>query len=136
MRLNISIQQYDKPLLFICLALCAFGTIMLYSASWNESFVRSGGSTESLFLKGHLIRVLLGFICMFIFLLIDYRSLKLIAPYLLIVSFLLLIFTKSYYLLVGNAKPARWLSIGGFSIQTSDIALLTLIIFLSYYLYQ
>ena len=55
MRLNISIQQYDKPLLFICLALCAFGTIMLYSASWNESFVRSGGSTESLFLKGQIL---------------------------------------------------------------------------------
>ena len=100
MRLNISIQQYDKPLLFICLALCAFGTIMLYSASWSQSFIRSGGSTESLFLKGHLIRVLLGFICMFIFLLIDYRSLKLIAPYLLIVSFLLLIFTiKDFHLL-------------------------------------
>ena len=88
MRLNISIQQYDKPLLFSCLALCAFGTIMLYSASWGQSFIRSGGLTESLFLKGHLIRVFLGFICMFIFLLIDYRSLKLIAPYLLIVSFL------------------------------------------------
>ena len=136
MRLNISIQQYDKPLLFICLALCAFGTIMLYSASWGQSFIRSGGLTESLFLKGHLIRVLLGFICMFIFLLIDYRSLKLIAPYLLIVSFLLLIFTKSYYILLGNTKPARWLSIGGFSIQTSDIARLSLIIFLSYYLDQ
>ena len=36
----------------------------------------------------------------------------------------------------GNARPARWLSIGGFSIQTSDIARLSLIIFLSYYLDQ
>ena len=136
MRLNISIQQFDRPLLFTCLILCGFGTIMLYSASWNESFIRSGGLTESLFLKGHLIRILLGFICMFSFLLIDYRSLKLIAPYILIISFILLVFTKSYYLLIDNPKPARWLSIGGFSIQTSDIARLSLIIFLSYYLDQ
>ena len=50
MRLNITIQQYDKPLLFTILFLSAFGTIMLYSASWNESYIRSGGLTESLFL--------------------------------------------------------------------------------------
>ena len=136
MRLNISIQQYDRPLLFVCLFLCAFGTIMLYSASWNESFMRSGGSTDSLFLKGHLIRMALGFCCMFIFLLIDYRSLKLIAPYLLIFSLLLLISTKAYHLILGNTKPARWLSIGSFSVQTSDIARLSIIIFLAYYLDQ
>ena len=136
MRLNISIQQYDKPLLFVCLFLCAFGTIMLYSASWNESFVRSGGSTDSLYLKGHLIRIALGFCCMFAFLLFDYRSLKLIAPYLLIFSLLLLISTKGYHLILGNSKPARWLSIGSFSVQTSDIARLSLIIFLAYYLDQ
>ena len=63
---------------------------MLYSASWNESFMRSGGSTDSLFLRGHLIRMVLGFCCMFVFLLIDYRSLKLIAPYLLITSIVVL----------------------------------------------
>ena len=136
MRLNISIQQYDRPLLFVCLFLCAFGTIMLYSASWNESFMRSGGSTDSLFLRGHLIRMALGFCCMFVFLLIDYRSLKLIAPYLLIFSLLLLMSTKAYHLILGNTKPARWLSIGSFSVQTSDIARLSLIIFLAYYLDQ
>ena len=136
MRLNISIQQYDRPLLFVCLFLCAFGTIMLYSASWNESFMRSGGSTDSLFLKGHLIRMALGFCCMFVFLLIDYRSLKLIAPYLLIFSLLLLMSTKAYHLILGNTKPARWLSIGSFSVQTSDIARLSIIIFLAYYLDQ
>ena len=71
MRLNISIQQYDKPLLIVCLFLCAFGTIMLYSASWNESFIKSGGITESLYLKAHLIRVFIGFVCMLIFLILE-----------------------------------------------------------------
>jgi len=136
MRLNISIQQYDRPLLMVCLFLCAFGTIMLYSASWNESFIRSGGSTESMFLKAHIMRVLIGFIFMFIFLILDYRSLKIIAPYLLILSFLLLIVTKSYFLIVGNHRPARWLNLGFVSIQTSDIARISLIIFLAYHLDQ
>ena len=69
---------------------------MLYSASWNESFVRSGGSTESMYLKAHLMRVLIGFVFMFIFLILDYLSLKIIAHNLIIISFILIIVTKSY----------------------------------------
>ena len=134
MRLNITIQHYDKPLLFSILFLCAFGTIMLYSASWNESYIRSGGLTESLFLKGHLKRITLGFFCLFISLLIDYRSLKPVAPYFLMISISLLIMTKGYYLIHGINSPARWLNLGIIVIQTSDIARLSLIIFLAYYL--
>ena len=136
MRLNISIQQYDKPLLMVCLFLCAFGTIMLYSASWNESFIQSGGLTESMYLKAHAMRIFIGFIFLLIFLILDYRNLKIIAPYLLITAFLLLLITKGYYLIVGNYRPARWLNVGSFSIQTSDIARMSLIIFLAYYLDQ
>ncbi len=134
MRLNISIQNYDKPLLFSILVLCAFGTIMLYSASWNESYIRSGGLTDSLFLKSHLARVFLGFLSLFTFLIIDYRNIKTIAPYFLIVSLGLLIITKGYYLINGIISPARWLNLGIISIQTSDVARLSLIIFLAYYL--
>ena len=134
MRLNISIQDYDKPLLFSVLVLCAFGTIMLYSASWSESYVRSGGLTDSLFLKGHLARVFLGLLCLFTFLLIDYRSLKNIAQYFLIFSLCLLVITKGYYIINNISSPARWLKLGLFSFQTSDIARFSLIIFLAYYL--
>ncbi len=136
MRLNISIQHYDKPLLVSVLFLCAFGTIMLYSASWNESYIRSGGLTESLFLKNHLKRISIGFLCLFAALIFDYRNLKPIASYLLAVSLILLIITKGYYLINGIKSPARWLNLGFFSFQTSDIARLSLIIFLSYYLDQ
>ena len=136
MRLNISIQQYDKPLLFSVLFLSAFGTIMLYSASWNESYIISGGITESLFLKNHLKRISIGFLCLFVALVNDYRNLKLIASYLLVVSLILLIITKGYYLINGIMSPARWLNVGFFSVQTSDIARLSLIIFLAYYLDQ
>ena len=134
MRLNITIQNYDKPLLFSILFLCAFGTIMLYSASWNESYIRSGGLTESLFLEGHLKRIILGFFCLFLFFLIDYKNLKPIAPYFLTISIALLIMTKGYYLIRGINSPARWLYLSGLSIQTSDVARLSLIIFLAYYL--
>ena len=54
----------------------------------------------------------------------DYRNLKSIASYLLAVSLILLIITKGYYLINGMKSPARWLNLGLFSVQTSDIAII------------
>ena len=134
MRLNITTQHYDRALLLAILFLCAFGTVMLYSASWNESYIRSGGLTESLFLKNHIKRIILGFTMLFLFLKIDYKNLKSIATYFLIVTFFLLIITKLYYKILGINSPARWLYLGFFSIQTSDVARLSLMLFLAFYL--
>ena len=64
---------------------------------------------------------------------IDYRNLKIAAKYLLIGSIALLLITKLSYLLQGNSSPARWLYLGSYSIQTSDIARLAMIIFLAAY---
>ena len=108
---------------------------MLYSASWYESFSTTHGRTEMLFLQNHLKRLLVGVFFLFGFLILDYRRLKRIAPYLIITSILLLFVTKLYYLISFDDwyKPARWLYLGPFSIQTSDIARFSIIIFISYY---
>ena len=133
--IDLIIKQYDRKLLIYLSLLATIGTVMLYSASWYESFLYSNGYTEMLFFKNHLKRLLIGMTLLVMFLILDYRSLKKIAPYLIIFSFLLLILTKSIYLLKGHSwyKPARWLSIGLFSLQTSDIARFSIIIFISYY---
>ena len=48
------------------------------------------------------------------------------------------IFTESFglqaYIINSISSPARWLKVGIFSLQTSDVARLSLIIFLAYYL--
>ena len=133
--LDVLIQKYDRKLLLYLAIITVLGTVMLYSASWYESFSTTNGRTEMLFLQKHLKRLLVGVIFLFIFILIDYRSLKLVAPYLIFISIILLIITKVTYLLNGFSwyKPARWLYIGSFSIQTSDIARFSIIIFISYY---
>ena len=50
-------------------------------------------------------------------------------------SIILLIVTKLYYLGKGYSwyKPARWLYVGFFSIQTSDIARFSVILYMAYY---
>ena len=133
--IDLIIKQYDRRLLIYLAILASIGTIMLYSASWYESFLSSNGYTEMLFLKNHLKRLLIGMVFLIAFLIFDYRSLKQLAPFLIISSLFLLIITKSIYLLNGYSwyKPARWLSIGSFGFQTSDIARFSIIIYMAYY---
>ena len=133
--IDLFIQRYDRNLLaFLCI-LTIIGTVMLYSASWYESFSSSNGRTDMLFLQNHLKRLLVGVFFLFGFLTIDYRKLKEIAPYLIALSIILLIVTKLYYLGKGYSwyKPARWLYVGFFSIQTSDIARFSVILYMAYY---
>ena len=68
------------------LVLCVVGTVMLYSASSSLSLNESGGVTDTIFLRSHLTRLIVGVFIMFFFILMDYRKLKIIAPYLMIGS--------------------------------------------------
>ena len=106
---------------------------MLYSASWYESFLSTNGYTEMFLLKNHLKRLLVGMFFLIGFLLFDYRALKDIAIFLVAFSILLLLLTKCIYLINGHSwyKPARWLSMGPFGFQTSDIARFSIITILS-----
>ena len=133
--IDILIQRYDRQLLIYFGLLTVLGTVMLYSASWYESFANSNGRTDMLFLQGHLKRLLVGVFCLFAFLTLDYRRLKDVALYLIIGSILLLLVTKITYLAKGLSwsKPARWLYIGPFSMQTSDIARMSVLIYMANY---
>ena len=133
--IDVFIQRYDRHLLIFLCILSVLGTVMLYSASWYESFSSSNGRTEMLFLQNHLKRLLIGVFFLFGFLTFDYRKLKEIAPYLIMFSIFLLVMTKLYYLGKGYSwyKPARWLYLGPFSVQTSDIARFSVIVYMAFY---
>ena len=133
--IDLIIKQYNRKLLIYLSLLGVIGTVMLYSASWYESFISTNGYTEMYYLKNHLKRLIIGFIFLIGFLLVDYRKLKLFAPHLVVISLFLLILTKVVYLINGYSwyKPARWLSVGPLGFQTSDIARFSIIIFMAYY---
>ena len=132
--IDVITKKYDHYLLSGVVLLCIIGTIMLFSASNSISLDQSQRATATIFLQAHLKRLLIGVFVMFSVMMIDYRNLKSISKYLLIGSIVLLFATKISYWIQGNNSPARWLYIGGFSIQTSDIARLSVIIFLATYI--
>jgi len=129
--IDVITKKYDHYLLAGVVLLCIIGTVMLFSASNSISLDQSQRATATLYLQAHLKRLLIGVFFMFTVMMFDYRYLKNISKYLLIGSIILLLSTKISYWIQGNNSPARWLYIGGFSIQTSDIARLSIIIYLA-----
>ena len=132
--LNIITKRFDKSLVLLIFSLCGLGTVMMYSASVSESLNISGGLSNSLFLQSHIKKLLLGFFSLIFFANFDYRKIKPFSPYILFLSIALLIATKASYLISGDQSAARWLNLGLFSLQTSDFARLSLIIYLAYYI--
>ena len=133
-QLDIIIKKYDKMLLWIILALCGIGVVMLYSASSFKSLYLTSGLSDTIYLRSHLKRMILGITAMFFFAVLDYRKLKSIAPHFIVLSIFLLFLTKVMSIINGSSSASRWLDIGFISMQTSDIARLSLIIYLAYYI--
>lgn len=132
--IDIITKKYDQVLLILIVLLCVVGTVMLYSASSSLSLNETSGVTDTLFLRSHLKRLIVGMMAMFLFIFMDYRKLKSVAPFLMIGSILLLFATKIIYMVKGVSFPARWLDLGFFTVQTSDLARFSLIVYLAYYI--
>ena len=133
MALQVSSQKYDKTLLVITLLLVVIGTVMVFSASTNVSMERFGNAT--FYFRRHMFRVIVGLLILFGAMVIDYRLLKKIAPALLLASILLLVVTKILYIAEGSrTSAARWLQLGPFSLQTSDVSRFAIIVYLAGYI--
>jgi cell division protein FtsW len=132
--LDIIIKKYDRTLLVVVLMLTAIGIVMLYSASSSLSIAATGGRTDMRFLQAHLKRLLVAIVVLFSMILLDYRQLKVVAPYLLVGSVALLALTKGIHWIQGDHSPARWIRLGNTSFQTSDLTRIALIIYLAAYI--
>ena len=132
MSVIVSSKKYDRPLLLLTVLLLIIGTIMVFSASTNISMEKYGNGTH--YFWKHAFRVLAGLAALFGAMFMDYRLLRRAAVPLIIGAIVLLIITKLSYVLRGIDAPARWLRLGTFSLQTSDIARFAVIVYLAAYI--
>ena len=132
MNVIVSSKKYDRPLLILTLLLLIVGTIMVFSASTNISMEKYGNGTY--YFWKHALRVVIGLAVLLGAMKMDYRHLRKGAVPLIIGAIALLIITKLSYVLRGIDAPARWLSLGPFSLQTSDIARFAVIVYLAAYI--
>ena len=119
----------DIPLLVITLILVCFGLVMVFSASYADALNRRGDSYY--YIKRQAIFAVLGILIMLVVSTVDYRFFqKLTLPAFLFCTALLII-TPIYGIAAGVAR--RWIVIGSFRFQPSELMKLALVLFLAWY---
>ena len=121
----------DVILMVAVIFLACLGMLFIYSAS-NYSAKNTYGDSFY-FVKKQAIGVALGGISMIVMGIIDYRKLKKFTLPVSIVSFLTLILVFIPGIGVENYGAKRWIGIGGLTIQPSEIAKFSLILFCATY---
>lgn len=118
----------DKYVVWIVLLLSAVGVVAVYSAISFLAETKSAGDTER-FLLRHVARLGIAIGAMFVFSLIDYRSLARISRVALVVSLILLVVVQ--FVGVASGGAARWLRIGSVGFQPSDLAKVALVLYVA-----
>lgn len=118
----------DKYVLWSVLILCAAGVVAVYSAISFFAETRAGGDTERYLLR-HSVRVVLALGVMGVVSMIDYRRLASYSRYFLIFALGLLLVVQVAGATYGGAT--RWLRVGTFGFQPSDLVKVALLLYLA-----
>jgi cell division protein FtsW len=123
--------QYDAQLLLlVTLALVAFGLVMVYSATSASAALANGDS--SYYLRKQGLYALVGVALLLIARRSGYRSLRHLAPLLVLVSIGSLLAVLAVGQTINGAR--RWLQLGPAVFQPSELAKLALLVFAAAYL--
>jgi cell division protein FtsW len=109
-------------LVLVTLALVSFGLVMVYSASSARALL--GSDDPAYYLKRQALYALAGLVALVLLSRFDYRRLRDGAGPLVLGSFVLLVAVLGIGTAVNGAR--RWIPIGGFTFQPSELAKLAL----------
>ncbi len=122
------VAPYDFPLLAAVIMLLGLGTVMVYSATINESTLVTGDGAERL--RVHLVHVGIGLTAMGLAMFVPYRTWRGLVYPGLFVTIALLALVIFVGTTAGNAR--RWIALPGFSLQPAELAKLAFVVFLAY----
>lgn len=119
--MNLQRWHLDPPLLYALLALAGMSLIVVYSASAEDLLVTFK----------HLVRLVMGFAILFVLAQVRPEDLRRLAPILFGIGVLLLVAVLGVGIVAKGAR--RWLGVGAFSFQPSEIMKLALPMMLAWY---
>lgn len=119
------VNNFDYTLLFLVAFILLLGFVMLYSTSAYKATIDKGDGIY--FLKRQMQAATLGFGVLSVLSSVNYRIFRKFTNLIFAVSFVLCCLT----FIVGASRngSSRWLNLGGFSLQPSEIAKLAVIMF-------
>ena len=118
----------DLPFCIIILVLLTIGMIMMFSASYAYAYYNQGDSYY--YLVRQLIFAVIGVGIMFFLSFFNYNKLHKIAPIVLAISYFCLLVVL---VLPGSEGVKRWIPLGIFNVQPSEIAKFAIILFFSHW---
>ncbi len=124
------LRRYDYTILVAALALVCIGMVMSYSASCVLAQEKFGDPFH--FIKRQSLFALLGLVFMFFAMNLPYEKYRLLVYPALILSLGALVAVLMPSLAHQNARVHRWISLGWFSFQPSEVAKLALVLYLAY----
>ncbi len=127
-----NLKTVDFKLLVVTLGLVVFGIIMVFSASYYQSINEFGNPYH--YLIRSFIWAVGGFGIMTLTALVDYHVYKKLAPYILAVSFILLVLLMIPGVGTEINYAVRWLKIGPITIMPGELAKPAVIIFVAWFL--
>ncbi|MDQ6880521.1 MAG: putative lipid II flippase FtsW [Pseudomonadota bacterium] len=129
------VQAFDHPLLWVTVALLAFGLVMVYSASIampdNPKFARYA---HTYFLTRHALFMGVAFMAALVTFQVPVAAWERAAPWLFIVSLLLLMVVLIPYVGKGVNGARRWIGLGFMSFQPSELAKFAVLLYAADYM--
>ena len=120
----------DLPFCIILLILLTIGTIMMFSASYAFSYYTNEGDSYY-FLWRQLIFIAIGIVAMIVMSFFNYNKLHKIAPLVLGIAYVCLLIVL--VIPAGQGGVKRWIPLGMFNIQPSEIAKFAIILFFAHW---
>ena len=120
----------DVPLLLAVISLMVFGLLMVYSASWGPSL--EIGDDPAYFFTNQLRWAVLGSLGMVVISLIDYHRFQRLVVPMMVVTLGMLIAV----LITGETRLNAQRALFGGSVQPSELAKLTIIVYLAFWLFS
>lgn len=123
-------RGYDLPLMLVIIGLCAFGLLMVYSASWDFSFAVY--KDASFMFNRQVLWMVLGTTLALLLARIDYHLWRQMVVPVMIVTIIMLVVV----LIINEVRLGASRTIAQGSVQPSELAKVITIIYLSVWLYS
>jgi rod shape determining protein RodA len=127
------VRHLDPVLVLTALSLSVIGLVAIYSAKLVA--LTSQGRSPIEYVSNQLIALVIGIVIMVILAVVDYRYLRVYAPALYGLSLVLLVLTITPLGTEINGSQ-RWIVIGGFQLQPSELAKLAVLVALASFLHN
>lgn len=126
-----AVGKLDVPFLLLVITILTIGLVMLFSASYTYAYYNEGGDS-AYFFKRQLVFAVAGVVAMFFVSKVRYDYFKLFAIPAILFSWFLLVIV----LFLPPVKDGfhRWINLGLFTFQPSEIAKLAIILFCAWHM--